>query len=64
MTKTLYVGISEFYQHLVKAGKPKMVATSATMRKLLTIAIGILKNAKPFDTNWAKIQQEKYLLCT
>lgn len=55
--------LSEFYQRLVNAGKPKMVALVATMRKLLTIAIGILRNDKPFDPNWAKIQQEKYLLC-
>ncbi len=42
----------------------RMVALVATMRKLLVIAIGVLRNDKPFDPNWAKIQQEKYLLCT
>jgi transposase len=56
--------LSEFYHRLVSAGKPKMVALVATMRKLLVIAIGILRTRKSFDPNWAKIQQEKYLLCT
>lgn len=55
--------LSEFYQRLVKSGKPKKVALIAVMRKLLVIAIGVLRNDKPFDPNWAKSQQEKYLLC-
>jgi len=55
--------LSEFYHRLVASGKIKMVALVATMRKLLVIAIGVLRNDKPFDPNWAKIQQEKYLLC-
>lgn len=56
--------ISEFYQRLVKAGKVKKVALIASMRKLLVLAIGVLRNNKPFDPNWVKIQQEKILLCT
>jgi len=55
--------LSEFYHRLVNAGKIKMVALVATMRKLLVIAIGVLRNDRPFDPNWARIQQEKYLLC-
>jgi transposase len=55
--------LSEFYHRLVNSGKLKMVALVATMRKLLVIAIGVLRNDKPFDLNWAKLQQEKYLLC-
>lgn len=55
--------LSEFYQKLLKVGKAKKVALIAVMRKLLVIAIGVLRNDKPFDPNWAKFQQEKYLLC-
>lgn len=54
--------LSEFYHRLVNSGKVKMVALVATMRKLLVIAIGVLRNDKPFDPNWVKFQQEKYLL--
>jgi transposase len=42
-----------YYTRLVDAGKPKLVAIVATMRKLLTIAFAMLKNQEPFD--------EKYL---
>ena len=55
--------LSEFYHRLVNSGKPKRVALVATMRKLLVIAIGILRNDRPFDPNLAKLKQEKYLLC-
>lgn len=48
--------LSEFYHRLVNSGKLKMVALVATMRKLLVISIGVLRNDKPFDPNWAKIQ--------
>jgi len=54
--------LKEFYNRLVSKGKPKMVALVAVMRKLLVIAIGVLRNDEPFNPDWAKIQQEKYLL--
>lgn len=56
--------LKEFYSRLVNKGKHKMVALIAVMRKLLVIAIGVLRNNAPFDPNWAKLQQEKYLLRT
>lgn len=37
-----------YYQRLVTAGKPKLVALAATMRKLLVICYTILKTQKPF----------------
>ena len=38
-----------YYQRLIAAGKPKLVALAATMRKLLVICYAILKNQEPFD---------------
>jgi len=41
--------IRAFYQRLVLAGKPKMVALIASMRKLLTVLNCIIKNNQPWD---------------
>ena len=38
-----------FFGRLVKAGKPRMAAVGACMRKLLMIAYGVLKSRTPFD---------------
>ena len=37
-----------YYQRLVAAGKPKLVAIVATMRKLLVIIYTMLNNQQPF----------------
>jgi len=37
-----------YYQRLVAAGKPKLVALAATMRKLLVICYTLLKTQAPF----------------
>lgn len=37
-------------------GRPRMVAVTAAMRKLLVIAFGVLKSGKPFDPNYAASQ--------
>jgi transposase len=42
-----------FFERLVKAGKPKMQAVGACMRKLLMICYGVLKNRRPFDPEWS-----------
>jgi transposase len=42
-----------FFERLVAAGKPKMQAIGACMRKLLMICYGVLKNRQPFDPQWA-----------
>jgi transposase len=55
--------LKEFYQRLISKGKLKMIALVAVMRKLLVYAIGVLRNNAPYDANWAKIQQEKFVLC-
>jgi transposase len=39
----------DYYQRLVAAGKPKLVALAATMRKLLVICYTILKTQQPFS---------------
>lgn len=41
--------VSAFFQRLISHGKTKMQALCASMRKLLHIAYGVLKSAKPFD---------------
>jgi hypothetical protein len=35
------------------AGKPKMQAVGACMRKLVMLCYGVLKNRAPFDPHWA-----------
>lgn len=42
--------IRAFRHHLIAAGKPKMVAMVACMRKLLTILNAIARDAKPWQT--------------
>ena len=42
-----------FFERLVKAGKPKMQAVGACMRKLVMLCYGVLKNRQPFDPQWA-----------
>lgn len=41
-----------FFERLVAAGKPRMQAIGACMRKLVMIAYGVLKNRAPFDPAW------------
>ena len=43
--------VGAFYERLVEAGKPKMAALGACMRKLLMIAYGVLKSRTAFDPN-------------
>ena len=42
-----------FFDRLVGAGKPRMQAVGACMRKLVMICYGVLKNRAPFDAEWA-----------
>src|SRR5437763_375509 len=42
-----------FFERLVAAGKPKMQAVGACMRKLVMLCYGVLKNRAPFDPAWA-----------
>lgn len=39
-------------QRLLSAGKSKMLVLGAAMRKLLTLAYGVLKSGQPFDANY------------
>jgi hypothetical protein len=41
--------VKAFYARLVAAGKPKMVALGVAMRKMLMIAVGVLRSGKFFD---------------
>jgi transposase len=44
--------LEAFFDKLVKAGKPRMQAIGACMRKLVMICYGVLKNRTPFDPKW------------
>jgi transposase len=43
----------EFFARLVGAGKPKMQAIGACMRKRVMVCYEVLKNRAPFDPNWS-----------
>jgi transposase len=45
-----------FFERLVAAGKARMAAVGACLRKLLLIAYGVLKSRVPFDPSWARKQ--------
>lgn len=56
LVATRYNGtIRVFYQRLVQAGKPKMVALVACMRKLLTILNSMVKHNRPWNDSYANI---------
>lgn len=45
--------IKDFFQRLVSAGKPRMVALTACMRKLIIIMNAMLRNNQPWRPNYA-----------
>ena len=45
--------LRRFFARLAAAGKPKMQAVGACMRKLAMLCYGVLKNRQPFDPAWA-----------
>lgn len=45
--------LRRFFERLVAAGKPKMQAIGACMRKLVMLCYGVLKNRAPFDPTWS-----------
>src|SRR2546423_15455864 len=44
--------LKALFERLVAAGKARMAAVGACMRKLLMIAYGVLKHRTPFDPSW------------
>ena len=42
----------KLYKRLLAKGKPKKVAITAVMRKLLVISFGVLKSQTKFDPNY------------
>jgi len=44
--------VRDIYLRLTLAGKARMAAVGAAMRKLLALAFGVLKSGKPFDPNY------------
>jgi transposase len=51
--------IYQYYKRLLDAGKPKMVALCAAMRKLLVIIYAILKTKQPFDPDYETKRKSK-----
>lgn len=49
-----------FYLNLIEKGKPKKIAVTAVMRKILLTSMGVLKNQQPFDPDWAEKTRTKY----
>jgi len=47
--------VREFYQRLVANGKPKKLAVCASMRKLIFLMYGVLKNNCDFNPEYAKV---------
>lgn len=47
--------IKSFYNRLVEAGKPKKVAVTAVMRKILTILNALLRTGKPWQEDFMSI---------
>ena len=45
--------LKAFFRRLVEAGKPKMQAVGACLRKLVMVCYGVLKNRTAFDPDWA-----------
>jgi len=45
--------LKALYERLTAAGKPKIVALAAVMRKLLVLVYGVLKSKRPFDAVFA-----------
>ena len=46
--------IKAFCERLEERGKPTMVIIGAAMRKLLCLALGVLKSGQPFDPNYTQ----------
>jgi transposase len=46
--------IKTFYNRLLQAGKPKMVALTACMRKLIIIMNAMIRNNQPWQENYAR----------
>src|SRR3712207_8490821 len=54
----------QFYGRLVASGKPKKVALTACMRKLLTILAALLRNLTPrSEEHTSELQSRQYLVC-
>ena len=51
--------IREFYQRLLRVGKPKKLALVACMRKLLTILNTMVRTAKPWSATWSAAKADR-----
>ena len=44
--------VKEIYERLLAAGKSKMAALGAAMRKLVHLCFGVLKSRQPYQANY------------
>jgi len=51
--------IREFYQRLLRAGKPKKLALVACMRKLLAILNTMVRTAEPWSVTWSATNADR-----
>ena len=51
--------VRTFYQRLLAAGKPKMVALLAAMHKLLVLIYAVVRSGKPFDPLYQHPRQQE-----
>ncbi len=49
--------VKAHYERLVAAGKIRMVALAAAMRKILMLCYGVLKHQQPFQVDWNSQQK-------
>lgn len=54
--------LKALYDRLLAAGKPKMLAICAVMRKLLHLIYGVLKTGKIFDPNYKTPKKEPIMI--
>ena len=43
--------VRELYERLLARGKPKLVAITAAMRKLVHLCFGVVNSNQPYDSN-------------
>jgi transposase len=55
--------IKAIYDRLLAAGKSKMAALGAAMRKLVQLCFGVVRSNKPYDPQWQQKAARKRLGC-
>ena len=48
--------VRELYERLLVRGKPKLLAITAAMRKLVHLCFGVVNSNRPYDSSWGQVQ--------